>query len=402
MLVLDTDKVTGDAFKTAADAYLRRMLNKGVPSTFPNIKALYSDPEKKATIEELALGYTSEKKTNGSAEGEVNGEQLDRFGEAVLYFLAQHYNYHLSRDLEKAMEYVDKLIELKPKSVDYTQAKARIYKHYGNTKKASETMSHARELDGKDRYINTKCAKYQLRDNQNDAALETMSKFTRNETVGGPLGDLHDMQCMWYITEDGEAYLRQRKLGLALKRFTSVADIFEIWHDDQFDFHSFSLRKGQIRAYVDMVRWEDHLRDHPFFTRAAISAVKIYLTLADNPDLGNPNHSSGFDKMDAAERKKAKQKAKKEQEKLDKAEAEKKLAAAKKANATGADGEPKKEDSDPKGLLLIQTKEPLEASLKFLTPLLEFTPKNIEAQNLGFEVHFRRSTFFTYLCHNKL
>ncbi|KAF2791614.1 N-alpha-acetyltransferas-like protein 15 [Melanomma pulvis-pyrius CBS 109.77] len=391
------DFLTGDAFKTAADAYLRRMLNKGVPSTFPNIKALYSDPEKKATIEKLVLGYTSEKKTNGSAGSVANGEQSDRFGEAVLYFLAQHYNYQLSRDLEKAMEYIDTLIELNPKSVDYTQAKARIYKHQGNTKKASETMIHARELDGKDRYINTKCAKYQLRDNQNEAALETMSKFTRNETVGGPLGDLHDMQCMWYITEDGEAYLRQNNLGLALKRFTSIADIFEIWHDDQFDFHSFSLRKGQIRAYVDMVRWEDHLRDHPFFTRAAISAVKIYLTLADNPELGNPDHSSGFDKMDPAERKKAKQKAKKEQEKLDKAEAEKKLTAAKKANATGADGEPKKEDSDPKGLQLIQTKEPLEASLKFLTPLLEFTPKNIEAQNLGFEVHFRRRKYLLAL-----
>ena len=206
---------------------------------------------------------------------------------------------------------------------------------------------------------------------------------------------MHDMQCMWYLLEDGEAYLRRGKLGLALKRFTAIADIFETWQEDQFDFHSFSLRKGQIRAYVDMVRWEDHLRDHPFFTRAAINAVKIYLELADDPELGNPN-PTGTENMDAAERKKARQKAKKEQEKQDKIEAEKKLAAAKKSNATGADGEAKKEDPDPKGLTLLQTKEPLEASLKFLTPLLEFTPKNIEAQNLGFEVHFRRSMFLKY------
>jgi peptide alpha-N-acetyltransferase len=297
------------------------------------------------------------------------------------------------------MEMIEKLIAADPKSVDYHQTKARTLKHYGNTQKASEIINHARELDEKDRYINTKCAKYQLRNDENDAALKTMSKFTRNEAVGGTLGDLHDMQCLWYLTEDGEAYLRKRDLGHALKRFTAIADIFDVWQEDQFDFHSFSLRKGQIRAYIDMLRWEDHLREHPFFTRAAISAVKIYLKLADNPDLGDPAKTSPFDHLEPAERKKAEKKAKKEQEKREKEEAERKAAAAKKANATAADGEAKKkEDTDPAGLTLLQTKDPLSASLRFLSPLLEFSPKNLEAQNVGFEVHLRRSTFSPVLC----
>jgi peptide alpha-N-acetyltransferase len=369
------------------------MLSKGVPSTFANIKALYADSEKKATIEELVLGYASEKKANGSAESHAK-DLSDRFEESLLYFLAQHYNYYLSRDLGKAMEYIDKLISLNPKSVDYNQTKARIFKHYGNTKKASETINYARGLDEKDRYINTKCAKYQLRNNQNETALKTMSKFTRNEAVGGPLGDLHDMQCLWYLTEDGEAFLRKGDLGLALKRFTSVADIFDVWQEDQFDFHSFSLRKGQIRAYIDMIKWEDHLREHPFFTRAAISAVKIYLKLADNPNL-NPASEPDLSKLDPAERKKAQKKAKKAQEKRAKEEAERKAAAAKKSTPSAADGEQKKEDLDPNGVKLLETKEPLEASLRFLRPLLEFSPKNLEAQNVGFEVHFRRGMYMS-------
>lgn len=384
------DFLRGEAFKAQADQYLRRMLNKGVPSTFPNIKSLYRDEEKKAIIEALVLGYASEKKANGSADKESNGDTSNRFEQSVLYFLAQHYNYILSRDLEKAMEYIDKLIEMDPKSVDYSQTKARIYKHMGDIQKASEVMNHARELDERDRYINTKCAKYQLRNNENENALKTMSKFTRNEAVGGPLGDLHDMQCMWYLLEDGEAYLRQEKYGLALKRFTAIADIFDVWHEDQFDFHSFSLRKGQIRAYIDMVRWEDHLRDHPFFTRAATQAVELYVRLADNPKMKNPDELE-LEKLDPTERKKAEKKAKKEREKAEKAEAERKAAAAAKATAKGDDGETKKEDSDPNGEKLLQTKQPLEDALRFLQPMLELAPKNIKAQNVGFEVHIRRS-----------
>ncbi|TKA75209.1 hypothetical protein B0A49_02407 [Cryomyces minteri] len=395
------DFLQGDRFREAADSYLRRMLNKGVPSTFANVKALYEDEEKRRTIGELVEGYASDKQMNGSAEKQTNGDTADQFQLSVLYFLAQHYNFHLSRNLQKATESVDKAVELKASSVpyDYYMTKARTWKHYGNTQKASEVMNKAREIDEKDRYINTKCAKYQLRNNQNEDALKTMSKFTRNEVVGGTLGDLHDMQCMWYITEDGEAYLRQGKLGLALKRFKAIYDIFDVWYEDQFDFHSFSLRKGQIRAYVDMVRWEDHLREHPFFVRAAISAVKIYVRLYDKPDLAHG--ANGVDGgMDANERRKVLKKAKKEQERLEKAEAEKRDAEKKAANkktATGADGEPKKEDEDPQGIKLVQTKEPLEDAMKFLSPLLEFSPKNVEAQNVGFEVFIRREKYLLAL-----
>ncbi|KAH0544962.1 hypothetical protein FGG08_000888 [Glutinoglossum americanum] len=392
----------GDNFLEAADMYLRRMLNKGVPSTFANVKSLYADTFKRDTIQDLAEGYLTIEahnpapQTNGTDEKPANGD-TSKFRSSVLYFLAQHYNYHLSRRLDKALEYIDKAIEISSTSVDYHMTRARIWKHYGNLQKASEVMEYARTLDEKDRYINTKAAKYQLRNDENDAALKTMSKFTRNETAGGPLGDLHEMQCMWYITEDGESYLRQLKLGLSLKRFTAIFDIFDVWQEDQFDFHSFSLRKGQIRAYIDMVRWEDRLREHPFYSRAAISAVRAFVLLHDKPHLAHDSLTNGthggdkdFGKLDSNERKKALKKAKKEQQRQEKADAVKREEKKISTGGTTADGEPKKADTDPLGLKLAQTAEPLKDTMKFLNPLLEFNSINIEAQNVGFEVFIRK------------
>lgn len=390
------DFLEGDDFREAVDQYLQHMLHKGVPSTFANVKALYPDTRKRDMIQELVEGYAVGKaasQPNGSAEKQVNGdsEKPDLFGPSVHYFLAQHYNYHLSRDLTRATRYIDEALETSPESVDYHMAKARILKHQGNSRKAAELMEKARTLDTRDRYINTKAAKYHLRNDDNEAAIQDMSKFTRNEAVGGPLGDLHDMQSVWYIAEDGEAYVRQGKLGLALKRFNSISSIFEVWQEDQFDFHSFSLRKGQIRAYVDMIRWEDHLRNHPFFSRAAINAARIYVSLYDDPNLAHGSLTNGVngENMDSAERKKVEKKARKEKEKREKAEAEKKDA--KKPAAVDQNGEPKKEDKDPKGDKLLQTSEPLMEAMKFVTPLLEFGPRNLEAQQVGFEVFIRRS-----------
>lgn len=377
--------LTGDDFGIAADAYVNRMLDKGVPSTFANLKHLYSDELKKQTLFEVVTQYIESKKDADNSEPKREGD-TSKGNSSAYYYLAQHFNYHLSRDLDKAMEYIEKAIELEPKSVDFHMTKARILKHKGEVKEASAAMEVARTLDERDRYINTKAAKYQLRADENEAALKTLGLFTRAETVGGPLADLTDMQGMWYMTEDGESHARQGNVGLALKRFHTIWNFFETWTEDQFDFHTFSLRKGQIRAYVEMIRWEDHLRDHPFFTRAALAAIREYIKLADVP-APTPEEEAAR----ALEKKKAAKKARKEAEKLAEEEKKKKDAANK---TTPVNGEPaKKVDEDPQGVKLAETKEPMEDAMKFLTPVLEFAPKLIEGQILGFEVFLRREKY---------
>jgi peptide alpha-N-acetyltransferase len=45
--------------------------------------------------------------------------------------------------------------------------------------------------------------------------------------------------------------------------------------EDQFDFHSYCLRKMVLCAYVDMLNLEDHMKGHRFFRQAAEIAVEV-------------------------------------------------------------------------------------------------------------------------------
>ena len=73
---------------------------------------------------------------------------------------------------------------------------------------------------------------------------------------------LFEMQCMWYETECGESYLRQRKYGRALKKLLAVDKHFADITEDQFDFHTYCIRKMTLRTYVKMLRLEDQLYGH--------------------------------------------------------------------------------------------------------------------------------------------
>jgi len=403
------DFLKDDMFRQQAEKYLRRMFAKGVPSTFSNLKQLYQDDSKKETLRALAESLLAEEPAEPKDEkeeitAEANGSadpthkppstisSSDAWKLSVNYYLAQHYDYYLSRDLPKAQTHIEAAISLNTSKTDYTylMTRARIQKHQGATTAAAEIMNQARELDLRDRYINTKCAKYQLRADANDAAVETMGLFTRKEAVGGPLGDLTDMQCVWFLTEDGESRFRQGNFALALKRFRTVFEIFETWTDDQFDFHAFSLRKGMVRAYVEMMRWEDTLRKDPLFTRAALSAIKIYTMLADDPLLAQRSAANGANGASTAAEKK---KAAKKRKEAEKAEAEKKAKVAKQPVPKGEDAEDvKKADADPEGTaaMKVAAERPLEEAMRFVTPVLEFSPRNLEGQVAGFEVFVRR------------
>jgi len=62
--------------------------------------------------------------------------------------------------------------------------------------------------------------------------------------------DLTEMQCLWFLQETGDANRRNGQLGLALKRYHATAKVFDDYEDDQYDFHSYSLRRMTLSAYM--------------------------------------------------------------------------------------------------------------------------------------------------------
>lgn len=278
-------------FRERASKYILSQLKRGVPATFVNVKPLYTNKKKRDVILSIVLEFF---------EKEVPLLQPTVFVWAN-YFLSQHYLY--LGDNNKAMEYVDAALNHSPTLVELYILKARVTKHLGQYKEAAAIMQEGRSLDLQDRFINSKTTKYLLRANQIDDAINCISLFTKlDEGAVNGLKDLHTMQANWVLVESAEAYTRLYKeqlgklaslpadsdqlnevqdladmyRGLALKRFLAVAKVFKVFTNDQFDFHSYCMRRGTPRDYIDMLKWEDKLYGTPIYVRSVKGLSELY------------------------------------------------------------------------------------------------------------------------------
>ncbi|XP_033890579.1 N-alpha-acetyltransferase 15, NatA auxiliary subunit-like [Acipenser ruthenus] len=391
--------LSGEKFRECLDKYLRLNFSKGCPPVFTTLKSLYHDKEKVSIIEELVVGYETSLNNCRMFNPNDDGKEPPTTLLWVQYFLAQHFDQISQQSL--ALEYINAAIESTPTLIELFLVKAKIYKHAGNIKEAVKWMDEAQALDTADRFINSKCAKYMLKANMIKEAEEMCSKFTREGASA--VENLNEMQCMWFQTECALAYKSMNKYGDALKKCHEIERHFVEITDDQFDFHTYCMRKMTLRSYVDLLKLEDVLRRHPFYFKAARTAIEIYLTLHDNPltdehkelEADTANLSDKELKKLRNKQRRAQKKAQLEEEKKN-AEKEKQLKNQKK----------KKEDDDeeiggPKEELipdkLAKVENPLEEAIKFLTPLKNLVKKKIETHLLAFEIYFRKEKFLLML-----
>jgi len=389
--------LTGDSFRVRVDAYIKKALRKGIPPLFVQLRGLYVSDEKRRVIGELMENHLKSLEAGDRFYGETEGGlEAPTVYLWCLYFLAQHYD--LQGDTPRALALVDAAIEHTPTLIELYVVKARILKHAGDIFEAVKCLDEAQSLDTADRYINSKCAKYMLRANMITDAVEMCRKFTREGVDAAE--NLNEMQCMWFQTESANAYFRLGDYGEALKKSHEVDRHFTEIIEDQFDFHTYCMRKMTLQSYIGLLRLEDILHSHPFYFKVARCAIQMYLHLHDNP-LGalKDGKNENTENLSAAEVKKMRNKqrkaAKKEQQKKAAKEEEEKKKEANKPKTENEPDVPRLETLEPEKL--ARPTDALEMACHFLRPLQTFAAGEIETHLLAFEVFVRRDKILLML-----
>lgn len=271
---LPLDFLSGGEFQAALKKYIVRRVNN--PSLFQDIHRLYEDADKREVLSKLVLDVYQELEAHGRLFPEdPEDSQPPSVLMWILYYLGQHFL--LLGEFANALKAINRALAHTPTNVDLYLLKARVYKRAGDYDTAFELMNTARELDTADRYLNTKCTRYALRSDRTERALEIVGLFLQEGAEKG----LYDNQCSWFWSLAGDSYLRQGRLGMAIKNYKFTLEHFDQYLDDPSEFHAFCGRKGYLRAWVEMIRWSETAKDHKLFIQAASGVLEAYMELHD-------------------------------------------------------------------------------------------------------------------------
>ncbi|KAL5996964.1 N-alpha-acetyltransferase 16, NatA auxiliary subunit [Asimina triloba] len=372
------DFLQDDKFYEAADNYIRPLLTKvtmlsfhslveGVPSLFSDLSPLYDHP-----------GQFYERAPINSYVDFVFT------GPGSISPVSSHYDRRGQHDL--AVAKIDEALKHTPTVIDLYSAKGRILKHAGDMKAAAALADEARSMDLADRYINSECVKRMLQADQ--AVVILLANYLNLRILTR------------YELASGESYFRQGDLGRALKKFLAVEKHYADMTEDQFDFHSYCLRKMTLRAYVEMLKFQDRLHSHRYFHKAAAGAVltcvvdflscRCYIKLYDSPSKSAAVDDGELSGLLPSQKKKLRQKQRKAEARAKKAEEKNE----EESGAAGASKTGKKHvklvDLDPHGEKLLQVEDPLAEGTKYLKLLLKNSSSLLETHLLSFELNMRK------------
>jgi hypothetical protein len=179
--------ISAEDFRPLANVYLYRGLKKGIPSLFVDVKPLYQDTQKLAIVEELVDGYRRSLEEGFLPNVPTNDPAAEPDSDVptvylwTLYFLAQHFS-HIGQH-SRALSLLSLAITHTPTLPELHTLRGRILKRLGDYRGASIAVNESRLLDGQDRFLNTKSAKYKLRAGLVEEASDIFGLFTKVSDV---------------------------------------------------------------------------------------------------------------------------------------------------------------------------------------------------------------------------
>lgn len=173
---LQLNLASSDKFRELVKPYITQGLEKGIPSLFADLKALYVNKEKREVIEDVVDSLREEYTPTATTSSQYKGVEPTTYL-WTLYFLAQHYSY-ISQHA-KALNLLELAIEHTPTLPELHMLQGRVLKRVGDYFGAANAMNDARVLDGQDRFLNTKYGKYLLRAGMVVEAIRNFGLFTK-------------------------------------------------------------------------------------------------------------------------------------------------------------------------------------------------------------------------------
>lgn len=134
-----------------------------------------------------------------------------------------------------------------------------------------KTINEARKTDLADRYMNNICIKYLMKCKKPHIAEDVLKLFMRDEA------SLYELQNQWYIIEAGKSFLKQRKFAPGLKHLQFIDKQLRDMEANQYDFHTYCIRKWTLKEYVEYIEFNDNIYKDKKYMEAAAYAM-AYLT----------------------------------------------------------------------------------------------------------------------------
>lgn len=275
-----------------------------------------------------------------------------------LVFYAKHLSYIGEHD--KALEAAEKAVDLE-KTPETVLAKAKVLSRQGDFQTASKIATEIAATDKGDRFLNTKATKYATLAGNLDEANSLAADFpTRSGDNKDGLKYMVDLEAVNFLSRLALAYSLQNDHMMALKRAENTVGVFTQYNQDQYDFHYYGPRRGTLRAYLQLLDWEDALYTHPVYKKAAEVAIHEYVAYATKaPDGVDPKELNAL-----------------VEQRMDMPLVE------------GADADP-----DPWGLEYREIHDPLARALDIWRPLSEAKPTDPATWQLVYDVYLAQKKY---------